>query len=138
MTCDLADFEDQELAESSRNDTIRSAFGQEERPQGVGRVWYNFVVDGVSELYYLNDVCSCPHLDTKLISLGHLHQKDLTYSAHQGELRVQWGDKTIMTGVKNDNNLYSVNLDILPALQDGKTWACISKKSTQVDLLTWH
>ncbi len=43
-----------------------------------------------------------------------------------------------MTGVKNDNNLYSVNLDTLVALQDGKTWACISKQSTQVALLTWH
>ena len=32
MTCDLADFEDQELVESSKDNTIRSAFGQEERP----------------------------------------------------------------------------------------------------------
>ncbi len=138
MTCDLADFEDQELVESSKDDTIRSAFGQEERPQGVGRVWYNFVVDGVSELYYLDDVRWCHHLNTNLISLGLLDQKSLTYFAHQGELRVQWGDKTIMTGFKNNNNLYSVNLDTLSAVQDGKTWVCISKQSIQVDLLTWH
>ncbi len=96
------------------------------------------MVDGVCELYYLDDVRWCPYLDTKLISCGLLDQKGLTYSAHQRELCVQWGDKTIITGVKNDNNLYSVNLDILPALQDGKTWAYISKQSTQVDLLTWH
>ena len=89
MTCDLANFKDQELVESSKDDTIRSAFDQEERPQGVGRVWYNFVVDVVSELYYLDDVRWCPHLDTKLISLGLLDPKGLTYSAHHGELRVQ-------------------------------------------------
>ncbi len=138
LTFDLADFDDQELVEFSKDETIRSAFCQEERPQGFGRVWYNFVVDGVSELYYLDDVRWCPHLDMKLISLGLLDQKGLTYSAHQGEFRVQLGDRTIITGVKNDNNLYSVNLDILPALQDVKNGACISKQSTQVDLLTWH
>lgn len=57
MTCDLANFQDQELMHSHRDNTIRSAFGQEKRPRGIGKVWYNFVVDGVSELYYLNDVC---------------------------------------------------------------------------------
>ncbi len=56
MTCDLADFEDQKLVESNKDDTIQSVFGQKERPQGVGRAWYNFVIDGVSKLYYLDDV----------------------------------------------------------------------------------
>lgn len=70
MTCDFADFEDQELVEFSKNDTIRSAFSQQQRLQGVGRVSYTFEVDGVSELYYLDDVRYCPHLDTKLISFG--------------------------------------------------------------------
>ena len=96
------------------------------------------MADGVSELYYLDDVRWCPHLDTKLISLGLLDQKDLTYSAQQGQLRVQWGDKTVMTGVKNDNNLYSVKLSALPVYKDKQTRAYISKQSTQPDLLTWH
>lgn len=84
MTGDLADFEDQDLMQSHKDATILSAFGQEERPRGIGRV--------------------C-------------------------QLRVQWGNRTVMTGAKNDNNLYSVNLEPLPALRDGKTWAYISKQT---------
>ena len=129
MTGDLADFEDQDLMQSHKDDTILSAFGQEERPRGIGRVCYNVVVDGVSEPYYLDDVHWCPYLNTKLISLDLLDQKRLTYSAYQSQLRVQWGNRTVMTGAKNDNNLYSVNLEPLPALRDGKTWAYISKQT---------
>lgn len=35
MTCDLAEFENQEQGESSKYDTIRSAFGQEEHHEGL-------------------------------------------------------------------------------------------------------
>lgn len=82
MTCNLADFEDQGLMQSHKDDTTRFAFGHEERPQGIGRVWYNFVIDGVSELCYLDDVRWRPLLDTRLISVGLLNQKGLIYSAH--------------------------------------------------------
>lgn len=110
--------------QSHKDDTIRSTFGKEECPQGIGRVSYNFVVDGVAELFYLDDVRWCPYLDTRLISLSRLDQKGLPYSAQQGlpysaqqgGIRVQYGDKTVVTGVKNENNLYSVNLEPLPKL----------------------
>ena len=130
MTCDLANFEDQKLMQLHQDDTIRSAFGQEKRPQGIGKVWYNFVVDDVAELFYLNDVRYCPHLDIKSISLSLLDQKSLTYSAQQGEIRIQYEDRTVIPEFKNENNLYSVNLEPLPKLQKGKTWACISKQNT--------
>lgn len=82
MTCDLVDFEDQELMQSYKDNTIQSAFGQEEKPPEIGRVWFNFVVDNVAKLFYLDNVRWCPHLDTKWISLGFLDQKNLTYATH--------------------------------------------------------
>lgn len=43
-----------------------------------------------------------------------------------------------MTGFKNKNKLYFVNLEPLPKLKIDKIWACIFKQSTQADLLTWY
>lgn len=40
MTCDLAEFEDQEQVDSSKYDTIRTAFGQEKHHEGLVE-WYN-------------------------------------------------------------------------------------------------
>ena len=69
MTYDLIDFKDQELMQSHKNDIIWSGFGPKKRPQGISKVWYNFVVDSITDLFYLDDVYYCPHLNTKLISL---------------------------------------------------------------------
>lgn len=41
--------------QSYKNDIIQPAFGYEERPQEIGRVWFNFVVDSVAKLFCPGD-----------------------------------------------------------------------------------
>lgn len=68
--------------QSYKNNTIQSAVCHKERPQGISRVWFNFVVDDIAELFYLDDIRWYPLLSTKLICLGLLDQKSLIYAAH--------------------------------------------------------
>ena len=50
-------------------------------PEGIEKVWFNFEVNGQPNQIFLSGVRYCTKLDTKLISLGMLDRKSLTYSA---------------------------------------------------------
>ena len=74
-----------------------------------------------------------PTLIPKLISLGLLDQKRLTYSAQQGEIRVQYGDRTVMTGVKTKTTYIPSTMSYFPSYKKVKSGpAFLSRARKQI------
>lgn len=91
MSYDITDFENPNHLRPcvSPQDDITLADGSVILPDGIEKVWFNFEVNGKIQRIFLSDVRYCTKLDTKLVSLGMLDRKGLTYSAHKGMLTVK-------------------------------------------------
>lgn len=141
MSFDINDFD---IAHDMRpcvspQDDITLADGSFILPDGIGKVWFHFEFNNKAEPIFLSDVRYCKKLDTKLISLGMLDRKGLTYSAGGGVLTVKNKDATVMTGQLDLHNLYRVNLatvDFLPPKPDRAMTATTSPSAA--DITTWH
>lgn len=57
--------------------------------QRIGKVWFNFEVNGRPNRIFLSGVRYCAKLNTKFIFLGMLNRKDLTYFAQQNLLIIK-------------------------------------------------
>ncbi len=67
---------------TSLQDDIALADGSVILPEDIGKVWFDFAVNGRPNRIFLSGVRYCTKLDTKLISLGMLDRKGLTYYTH--------------------------------------------------------
>lgn len=113
MTYDLSDFKDPDSLTKCRHpeDDITLANGSVIFPDGIGTVSLIFRIKGSAEKILLSGVRYCSKLDTKLIPLGMLNRKGMSYSSHKGILEVQDNAVPIMMGHLTSHNLYKVNLD---------------------------
>ena len=141
MSYDLKDFEDPTGLQPciSPQDDITLADGSVILPDGIGKVWFDFEVNGQTERIFLSGVQYCTKLDTKLISLGMLARKGLTYSAQKGCLTVKDGNMAIMTGQLDSQNPFRVNISnnaLIPTPLVRAMTAATSLSPT--DLATWH
>lgn len=110
-------------------------------PDSISKVWFNFEVYGWSEQIFLIGVSYCTWLDTKLISLGILDRKSLTYFAQQGLFTVKDQDIIIITSQLNQHNLYCVNLGTNASLSMLLTFtitATTSQSSTNIAIWYCH
>lgn len=91
MTYDLSDFKDPDSLTKCRHpeDDITLANGSVIFPDGIGTVSLIFRIKGSAERILLSGVRYCSKLDTKLIPLGMLNRKGMSYSSHKGILEVQ-------------------------------------------------
>lgn len=142
-TCsyDIYDFDNPKDLQpcTSPQDNITIAYGSVIYPEGIGKVWFNFEVKGRSNRIFLSGVRYCTKLDTKLISLGMLDRKGLTYSSQQGLLTIKDQNVIIMTGQPNHHNLYPVNLGADASLVLPLTHAMTATTSqSPADIATWH
>lgn len=141
MSYDLTDFEDPAHLQPciSPQDDITLADGSVILPDGIGKVWFDFEVNGQTDRIFLSGVRYCTKLDTKLISLGMLDRKGLTYSASKGCLTVKDGNRAIMTGQLDTHNLYRVNTGNSILVTIPPTCAITAATSpSPTDLTTWH
>ena len=141
MSYDIHDFDNSTDLQpcTSPQDDITLADGSVILPESIGKVCFNFEVNGRPNRIFLSGVRHCTKLDTKLISLGMLDKKSLTYYAHQGLLTVKDQNAVIMIGQPNRHNLYHVNLDAdssLPSQLAHAMTATISQ--SPADIATWH
>ena len=140
MSYDIHDFDnpiDLQLCTSPQDD-ITLADGSVILPEIIGKVWFNFTINGRPHRIFLSDVRYCIKLDTKLIPLGMLDRKDLTYYPHQSLLTVKNPNAIIMTGQLNRHNLYHVNLDAessLPSQLAYAMTATISQSPSDITIL---
>ena len=113
MTFDLADFIEPESLTKCQHpqDDITLADGSVILPDGIGTIALIFCNKGSAEKIFLSGVCYCSKLDTKLISLGMLDRKGLSYSSHGGTLEVRDGSVPVMFGHLTAHNLYKVGLE---------------------------
>ena len=113
MTYDLTDFNDPDSLIKCRHpqDDITLADGSVILPDGIGTITLTFRTKNSTEKIFLSGVRYCSTLDTKLISLGMLDRKGLSYSSRGGTLKVQDGSVPIMSGHLTAHNLYKVDLD---------------------------
>ncbi len=125
MSYDIHDFDNPKDLQPciSPQDDITLADGSVILPEIIGKVWFNFAVNGRPHQIFLSGVRYCTKLDTKLPSLCMLDRKDLTYYAHQGFLIVKNLNAVIMTGQLNRHNLYHVNLDAESSLPSQLAYA---------------
>ena len=139
MSYDIHDFDNPNDLQpcTSPQDDITLADGSVILPEGIGKVWFNFEVNGQSSRIFLSGVRYCTKLDTKLISLGMLDRKGLTYSAQQGHITIKDRNAIIMTGQLNRHNLYRVNLDIDRSLPSSHAMTAATSQSP-ADIITWH
>lgn len=79
-------------------------------PDGIGTVAFIFCNKGSTEKIFLLGVRHCSKLNAKLIFLGMLDQKGLSYSSHGGTLEVCDGSVPVMFGHLTAYNLYKVDL----------------------------
>ncbi len=113
MTYDLNKFEDPTTLTKFRHpeDKITLANGSVVPSDGIGIVSLVFCIKGSTERITLSGVWYCSKLDTKLISLGMLDRKGLSYSSYKDILEVQDNAVPIMIGHLTPYNLYKVSLD---------------------------
>lgn len=98
---------------TSSQDDITLAYGSVILSEGIGKVWFNFKVNGQPNQIFLLGIRYCTKLDIKLISLGMLDKKDFTYSMQQGFFTIKDWDVIVIKRQLNRHNLYHVNLSIL-------------------------
>ena len=142
MTFDLADFDNADSLTQCRHpqDDITLADGSVILPDGIGTITLLFRTKNSTEKIFLSGVRYCSKLDTKLISLGMLDRKGLSYSSSGGILEVRDGALPIMSGHLTAHNLYKVDLE------DAATnFVTISQRAmtantskSVADLLVWH
>lgn len=113
MTFDLADVIKPDFLKKCQHpqDDIILANGSVILPDGIGTIALIFCNKDSTEKILLSGVCYCSKLDTKLISLEMLDQKELSYSLHSGILEVCDGLAPIMFGHLIAYNLYKVYLE---------------------------
>ena len=142
MTFDLADFDNADSLTQCRNrqDDITLADGSVILPYGIGTITFFFRTKNSTEKIFLSEVRYCNKLDTKLISLGMLDRKDLSYSPSGGILEVRDGALPIMSGYLTAHNLYKVDLE-----EAATNFVMISQRAmtantskSAADLLIWH
>lgn len=141
MSYDIHDFDNPTDLQpcTSPQDDITLADGSVILPEGIGKVWFNFEVNGRPNQIFLSGVRYRTKLDTKLISLGMLDRKGLTYYAHQGLLTVKDQNVAIMTGRLNRHHLYHVNLSADSSLPSQLSHAMTATTSNSpADIATWH
>ena len=141
MSYDIHDFDNPTDLQpcTSPQDDITLADGSIILPEGIGKVWFNFAVHGRTNRIFLSGVRYCTKLNTKLISLGMLDRKGLTYYTHQGLLTVKDQNAVIITGQFNRHNLYHDNLDSESSLPSQLAHAMTATISQfPADIVTWH
>lgn len=141
MSYDINDFDNPRDLQpcTSPQDDITLADNSVILPEGIGKVWFNFEVESRPNRIFLSGVRYCTKLDTKLISLGMLDRKGLTYSAHRGLLTVKDQKAVVMKGQPNRHNLYHVNLGADSSLLSPLTHAMTATTSqSPADITTWH
>ncbi len=141
MSYNIYDFDNSTDLESctSPQDNIILVDGSVILPESIGKVWFNFEVNGRPNRIFLSGVKYCTKLDTKLISLGMLDRKSLTYYTHQGLLTVKDQNAVFMIGQLNRHNLYHINLDADSSLPSQLAHAIIATTSqTSAEIATWH
>lgn len=138
----MGDFKDPDSLTKCRHpeEEITLADGSVILPDEIGTVSLVFRTKGSAERILLSGVRYCSKLDTKLISLGILDRKGLSYSSHKGILEVQDNAVPIMIGHLTSHNLYKVNLDSpskdLQVTPSRAMTAGTSKSAA--DLSIWH
>ena len=137
MSYDFHDFHNPKDLQpcTSPQDDITLADRSVILPEGIRKVWFNFAVNGRLKRIFLSGIRCCTKLDTKLIFLGMLKRKGLTYYSHQGLLTVKDQNAVIMTGQPNCHNLYQVNLDVessMPSQLAHAMTAMISQSPTDI------
>ncbi len=112
MTYDLNNFKDPATLTKCRHpeDEITLADGSVVFPDGIGTVSLVVCIKLSKERMILSGVWYCSKLDTKLISLGTLERKRLSYSSHKGILEVRDNAVSIMIGHLKPHNLYKISL----------------------------
>lgn len=111
MSYDLTDFEDSAYLQPciSPQDDITLADGSVILPDGIGKIWFDFEINGQIDQIFLLGVRYCIKLDTKLVLLGMLDGKGLNYFAFKGCLMVMDRNMAIMTSQLATHNLYCIN-----------------------------
>ena len=142
MTFDLANFDNADSLTQCRHpqDDITLADGSVILPDGIDTITLLFRTKNSTEKIFLSGVRYCSKLDTKLISLGMLDRKGLSYSSSGGILEVRDRALPIMSGHLTAHNLYKVDLE------DATTnFVTISQRAmtantskSAADLLVWH
>ena len=112
MSYDLKDFKDPTYLQPciSPQDDIILADGSVILPDDIGKIWFDFEINGQINRIFLLGVWYCTKLDTKLILLGMLDCKELIYFASKGCLTVKDGNMEIMIGQLDTHNLHCVNI----------------------------
>lgn len=140
MSYDIHDFDNPTDLQpcTSPQDDITLADGSVILPEGIGKVWFNFEVNGRPNRIFLSGIRYCTKLDTELISLGMLDRKGLTYYAHKGLLTVKDQNAVIMAGQLNRHNLNHVDLNADSSLPSQLTHAMTAITSqSPVNIATW-
>ena len=121
-------------------DDITLTDGSVVLPDGISTVRLVLYIQGSKERILLSGVRYCSKLETKLIPLGMLDQKGLSYSSHKGILKVKDKVVPIMIGHPTPHNLYKVSFDIsVNGFQIIHSRAMTAGKSKLVACLSiWH
>ena len=91
MIFDLADFNSADSLTGCRypQDDIILTDGSVIFPDRIGTITFFFRTKNSTEKLFLSEVRYCSKLDTKLISLGLLDHKSLSYSSSYSRLNIQ-------------------------------------------------